>query len=172
MRGRWQAACARVTQLAQALAAARWTKPALRVLAAGAGLLLLAAIGRTATASGTEPTASPMASPTMTATATATATATPTPTPTTSSLAAPPTPEAPLVLNAATAEDLQRLPGIGPKKAQGIVALRQRLGRFRQVEDLMKVKGIGRATVKRLRPLVRVDAPPQPPPVTADASTT
>jgi competence protein ComEA len=57
---------------------------------------------------------------------------------------------------------LQRLPGIGPKKADAILALRQRLGRFRQVEDLLKVKGIGRATVRRLRPLVRVDPPSQP----------
>jgi competence protein ComEA len=36
------------------------------------------------------------------------------------------------------------------------------LGRFRAVEDLLKVKGIGRATLKRLRPLVRLDAPPSP----------
>jgi competence protein ComEA len=39
-----------------------------------------------------------------------------------------------------------------------ILALRARLGRLRAIEDLMKVKGIGRATLKRLRPLVRLDA--------------
>jgi hypothetical protein len=43
-----------------------------------------------------------------------------------------------------------------------ILALRAQLGRFRAVEDLLKVKGIGRATLKRLRPLVRLDAPPSP----------
>jgi competence protein ComEA len=64
------------------------------------------------------------------------------------------------VLNLATAEELQRLPGIGPKKALAIVLLRQRLGRLRQIEDLMKVKGIGRATLRRLRPVIRVDPAP------------
>ncbi len=63
-----------------------------------------------------------------------------------------------MVLNAATAEDLRRLPGIGAKRADAILALRGRLGRFHAIEDLLKVKGIGRATLKRLRPLVRLDA--------------
>jgi competence protein ComEA len=75
-----------------------------------------------------------------------------------------------VVLNEASADDLQRLPGIGPKKAQAILALRQRMGRFRQVEDLMKVKGIGRTTIKRIRPLVRLDAAPQD--AGSDASST
>jgi competence protein ComEA len=52
-----------------------------------------------------------------------------------------------------------RLPGIGAKRANAIVALRTRLGRFRAVEDLLKVKGIGRATLKRMRPLLRLDPP-------------
>jgi competence protein ComEA len=68
------------------------------------------------------------------------------------------TPDDPVILNLATVTDLQRLPGIGAKRAQAILAVRARLGRFRQIEDLLKVKGIGRATLKRLRPLVRVDA--------------
>ena len=63
----------------------------------------------------------------------------------------------PVVLNTATVTDLRRLPGIGDKRANAILALRARLGRFRAVEDLLKVKGIGRAMLKRLRPLVRVD---------------
>ncbi len=67
------------------------------------------------------------------------------------------TPDDPVILNQATFEDLRRLPGIGPKRAESILTLRQRLGRFRQVEDLLKVKGIGRATLRKLRPLVRID---------------
>jgi competence protein ComEA len=62
-----------------------------------------------------------------------------------------------VVLNTATADDLRRLPGIGEKRANAILALRTRLGRFRALEDLLKVKGIGRATLKRLRSLVRLD---------------
>ncbi len=63
----------------------------------------------------------------------------------------------PVILNAADANDLKRLPGIGEKRANAILALRTHLGRFRAVEDLLKVKGVGRATLKRLRPLIRLD---------------
>jgi len=62
----------------------------------------------------------------------------------------------PVVLNDASLDDLRRLPGVGAKRAQAILELRARIGRFRQIEDLMRVKGIGRATLKKLRPLVRL----------------
>jgi len=65
----------------------------------------------------------------------------------------------PVYLNDATADDLRRLPGIGPKRALAVLALRQRLGRFHQIEDLLRVRGIGRSTLRRLRPLVRLDHP-------------
>jgi competence protein ComEA len=70
------------------------------------------------------------------------------------------TADAPVFLNNASLDELQRLPGIGPKRAKAIFDLRVRLGRFRHVEDLARVKGIGKATIKRLKPLVRLDAPP------------
>ena len=66
-----------------------------------------------------------------------------------------------VVLNTATAQDLRRLPGIGPKRADAILALRARLGRFRSVDELLRVKGLGRKTLQRLRPLLRVDPPPE-----------
>ena len=54
--------------------------------------------------------------------------------------------------------------GVGPKRAEAILALRTKLGHFRQIEDLLKVKGIGRsvapkaASVRAARPAaVRVD---------------
>ena len=62
-----------------------------------------------------------------------------------------------IVLNLATDEDLQRLAGIGPAKAKAILALRAKLGRFKRIEDLLRVKGIGRKRLARLRPLVQVD---------------
>ncbi len=65
----------------------------------------------------------------------------------------------PVYLNEATVDDLRRLPGVGEKRALAILELRRKLGRFRQVEDLLRVKGIGRATLRKLRPLVRVDRP-------------
>jgi competence protein ComEA len=62
-----------------------------------------------------------------------------------------------VILNLATEDDLRRLPGIGPTRARAILALRARLKRFARVEDLLKVKGLGRRSMARLRPLVRVD---------------
>jgi competence protein ComEA len=69
-------------------------------------------------------------------------------------------PDGRVVLNAASEEDLRKLPGIGPSRARAILALRQRLARFRAVEDLLRVKGIGRKTLRRLKPLVVLDRPP------------
>jgi competence protein ComEA len=65
----------------------------------------------------------------------------------------------PVYVNHASAEELRRLPGVGPKRAEAIVALRQRMGRFQRVEDLLRVKGVGRATLRKWRPLLRLDAP-------------
>ena len=68
------------------------------------------------------------------------------------------TPEDPVFLNDASVEELRRLPGVGPKRAEAILAHRRHLGRFSRVEDLLRVKGIGRGTLKKWRPLVRLDA--------------
>lgn len=65
----------------------------------------------------------------------------------------------PLDLNAATLEDLQALPRVGPKTAAAILAARQERGRFSQVDDLLEVRGIGPKTLERLRPLVRTGQP-------------
>lgn len=62
-----------------------------------------------------------------------------------------------IILNLATEADLRRLPHVGHKKAQAILALRAQMKKFTRVEDLLKVKGIGRRALARLRPLVRVD---------------
>lgn len=68
----------------------------------------------------------------------------------------------PVYLNHASIDELRRLPGVGPKRAEAILALRQRVGRFHRVEDLLRVKGIGRSAVKKWRPLVRLDSPEAP----------
>jgi competence protein ComEA len=61
---------------------------------------------------------------------------------------------APIPLNSATRMDLEGLPGVGPALAGRILAERERIGGFAQVEDLLAVRGIGPATLERLRPLV------------------
>jgi competence protein ComEA len=66
-------------------------------------------------------------------------------------------PDGKVILNLAAEEDLRRLPGVGPTRAKAILALRARLGKFKRPEDLLRVKGIGRRSLARLRPLVRID---------------
>ena len=61
-----------------------------------------------------------------------------------------------LDINFASAEDLQKLPGVGPKLAQRIVAYRQKHGPFRRVEDLMAIQGMGYKKWKALQPYLRV----------------
>ena len=61
-------------------------------------------------------------------------------------------------IQTASPEQLQLLPGIGPSKAEAIVSHRERRA-FRRVEDLMRVRGIGRATFRRLRSMLTVDGP-------------
>lgn len=59
-------------------------------------------------------------------------------------------------LNQATADELEALPGIGAVLAQRVIAFRESAGRFRTVEDLRGVKGIGAKKFDRLKPLVTV----------------
>jgi competence protein ComEA len=64
-----------------------------------------------------------------------------------------------VILNLAGVDDLRRLPGVGQKRAEAILALRTRLGRFKQVSDLLRVKGIGVRGLKKIMPKAVVDAP-------------
>ena len=54
--------------------------------------------------------------------------------------------------NAATAEELERLPGIGPAKGLAIVEERRRSGPFATPADLGRVPGIGPAVLERIAP--------------------
>ncbi len=60
----------------------------------------------------------------------------------------------PLDLNEATAEQLARLPGVGPGLARRIVEERQRRGRFEGAEGLRSVLGLGPRKLAALRELV------------------
>lgn len=59
-------------------------------------------------------------------------------------------------INSASARELQQLPGIGPALAQRIVETRKG-GRFTSADDLLRVPGIGKAKLAKLRDYVEVD---------------
>jgi competence protein ComEA len=63
---------------------------------------------------------------------------------------------APVNLNTATTEQLESLPGIGPRTAERIVEYRQKNGGFKKIEDLMNVKGVGEKGFLKLKALVTV----------------
>lgn len=60
-------------------------------------------------------------------------------------------------LNTADVYDLQRLPGIGEKRAQAIVQYREEHGPFQSVEDLTQVSGIGAGILAGLAEYAAVD---------------
>lgn len=54
-------------------------------------------------------------------------------------------------INTASQEELESLPGIGPKTAAAIISERNQRGKFTQLEDLTVVKGIGPASIEKLK---------------------
>jgi competence protein ComEA len=147
------------------LRASPWTSIFVRIVSVTAALAVLAWIGRVASANANAPVviAADAAAPIL---STPPSPPTPPPAPT----APPPvsaargraTPDDPVFVNQADEAELRRLPGVGTKRAEAILTLRARVGRFHRVEDLMRVKGIGRTAIKKWRPLVRFDSPPAP----------
>ncbi len=56
-------------------------------------------------------------------------------------------PAQPVNINTADVETLAQLDGIGPKKAEAIVAWRDENGEFVSLDQLVEVRGIGEATI-------------------------
>ncbi len=73
--------------------------------------------------------------------------------------AAKPKPQKPIDLNTATLDQLEELPGIGPKMAQRILDFREKSGPFERVTDLRAIRGIGRKRFEKIRPYVSVTPP-------------
>lgn len=61
-------------------------------------------------------------------------------------------------LNEATPEQLAFLPGVGPSRAAAIVSYRKQHP-FKHLEELQRIKGIGKKTFVRLRPLLALSGP-------------
>jgi competence protein ComEA len=57
----------------------------------------------------------------------------------------------PMNINTATADDLMLVPGIGEKTADAIIQTRKDLGGFKQIDDLLEVRGIGQKKLEVFR---------------------
>ena len=68
-------------------------------------------------------------------------------------------PAVPINLNAATSEDLQQVPGIGPATAEKILQMRKSYGAFKSVDDLLAIRGIGPHRLEKMRKYLTVGKP-------------
>ena len=66
----------------------------------------------------------------------------------------------PVDLNSATADGLETLPGVGPVMAARIIAYREANGPFTSIDDVENVPGIGPKTLESIRPLATVAGGP------------
>jgi competence protein ComEA len=127
---------------------------------AGSGVPVASAAPAASVTSTTNAPQVPVAQSVAPATSAAAAPSAPAPAPSSPSPGGGVTADGKIVLNEATADELTKLPRVGPKRAQAIVDLRHHLGRFHQPTDLLRVKGIGRKTLRLMLPLLVVDAKP------------
>ena len=58
-------------------------------------------------------------------------------------------------INKSSKEELMELPGIGESKALLIIEYRNQNGSFKKIEDIMNVKGIGKALYEKIKDYIR-----------------
>lgn len=54
-------------------------------------------------------------------------------------------------INTSTKEELQKLSGIGEKKADDIIKYREDSGKFKNIEEIINVQGIGQSTYEKIQ---------------------
>jgi competence protein ComEA len=54
-------------------------------------------------------------------------------------------------LNKATLEQLQSLPGVGPALAERILKHRQKVGKFKRIEEILNIKGMGEKKFQKIK---------------------
>ena len=60
-------------------------------------------------------------------------------------------------INTATISELSLLPGLGEKTAKGIIEDREKHGRIKSLDELLKVKGIGKAKLSKIRDRISIE---------------
>ena len=60
-------------------------------------------------------------------------------------------------LNKAGISDLVKLPGIGEKTAEKIIQLRNERGKFKRLEELMDIKGIGEVKFNKIKKFLYIE---------------
>lgn len=60
-------------------------------------------------------------------------------------------------INTADVTELQKLSGVGLKKAQDIINYREQNGNFKSIDDLVNVSGIGEKSIEKLKESITVD---------------
>ncbi len=60
-------------------------------------------------------------------------------------------------VNTASAAELEMLPGVGASRAKAVIEAREAKGGFKSLDDLLEVKGIGEASLAKLRPHLTLD---------------
>ncbi|TSA27599.1 MAG: helix-hairpin-helix domain-containing protein [Ignavibacteriales bacterium] len=60
-------------------------------------------------------------------------------------------------INTATISELSSLPGIGEKTAKGIIEYREKHSRIKNISELLKVKGIGKAKLSKIKDRISIE---------------
>ncbi len=60
-------------------------------------------------------------------------------------------------INTASAAEIEKLPGIGRKTAEAIVAFREQNGPFRRPEGLMLIRGVSESRFAEFRQFIRTE---------------
>lgn len=59
-------------------------------------------------------------------------------------------------INTATQAELETLPGIGPATATKIISYRQENGKFKSIDEIKEVKGIGDSKYSKIKDLIKI----------------
>ncbi|WP_020062225.1 helix-hairpin-helix domain-containing protein [Bacillus sp. 123MFChir2] len=63
----------------------------------------------------------------------------------------PPVSEGKIQINTATKDQIEKISGIGPRKAENIIKYREQHGPFQKVEDLLEIDGIGEKSLEKMK---------------------